>query len=133
MPIDVLPGAEEDMDRLAEADPAALAVVLAFLEEAEADPKLETILTTTGDVDFGNFQLSIKRWASAQSAGNLLRIRILDTPATVYRVIYGYDWGKRRIGILAIVHKDDLDYEIDSKLSRRILDDWNTATDGQPT
>lgn len=121
------------MDGLAEADPAALAVVLAFLEEAEADPKLETVLTTTGDVDFGNFQLTIRRWASAQSAGNLLRIRILDTPATVYRVIYGYDWRKRRIGILAIVHKDDLDYEIDSKLSRRILDDWNTATDGQPT
>lgn len=132
MPIDVLPGAERDIAQLEATDPEALAAVLTFLDEAEADPQLEQKLTTVGDVPFENVRVSIKRWARVQSAGNLLRVRILDTPATVYRVIYGYDW-KRRIGILAIVHKDHCDYDPQSVLSRRILDDWNVATDGQPT
>lgn len=133
MPIDVLPGAERDIEQLEATDPDALAAVLTFLDEAEADPQLEQKLTTVGDVQFENIRVSIKRWARVQSAGNLLRVRILDTPATVYRVIYGYDWRKRRIGILAIVHKDYCDYDPRSVLSRRIFDDWNIATDGQPT
>lgn len=133
MPIDVLPGAERDIEQLKAIDPDALAAVLTFLDEAEADPQLEQKLTTVGDVQFENVRVSIKRWARVQSAGNLLRVRILDTPATVYRVIYGYDWRKRRIGILAIVHKDHCDYDPQSELSRRILHDWDVATDGQPT
>lgn len=133
MPIDVLPGAERDIEELEATDPDALAAVLTFLDEAEAEPQLEQKLTTVGDVQFENVRVSIKRWARVQSAGNLLRIRILDTPATIYRVIYGYDWRKRRIGILAIVHKDHCDYDPQSELSRRILDDWDVATDGQPT
>lgn len=133
MPIDVLPGAERDIEELEATDPDALAAVLMFLDEAEAEPQLEQKLTTVGDVQFENVRVSIKRWARVQSAGNLLRIRILDTPATIYRVIYGYDWRKRRIGILAIVHKDHCDYDPQSELSRRILDDWDVATDGQPT
>lgn len=133
MPIDVLPGAERDIEQLEATDPDALVAVLTFLDEAEADPQLEQKLTTVGDVEFENVRVSIKRWARVQSAGNLLRVRILDTPATVYRVIYGYDWRKRRIGILAIIHKDHCDYDPKSELSRRILDDWDIATDGQPT
>ena len=133
MSIGVLPGAERDIEQLEATDPDALAAVLTFLDEAEADPQLEQKLTTVGDVQFENVRVSIKRWARVQSAGNLLRVRILDTPATVYRVIYGYDWRKRRIGILAIVHKDHCDYDPQSELARRILDDWDVATDGQPT
>jgi len=133
MPIDVLPGAEEDIERLEAADPDALSAVLAFIEEAEADAELETKLTTVGNVQFGDFLVNIRRWVLAQSSGNLLRLRILDTPATVYRVVYGFNWRRRRVGVLAIVHKDKFDYEIDSRLARRILADWNTATDGEPT
>lgn len=133
MPIDVLPGAEEDIEQLASADPAALAAVLAFIEEAESDTALEATLTTVGNVNCGSFRVNIKRWVLAQSSGNLLRLRILDTPATGYRVIYGFDWRKRRIGILAIVDKSEFDYEISSKLAFRILRDWNMATDGRPT
>lgn len=133
MPIDVLPGAERDIEQLEATDPDALAAVLTFLDEAESDSQFEQKLTTVGDVQFEAVRVSIKRWARVQRTSNLLRVRILDTPATVYRVIYGYDWRRRRIGILAIVHKDHCNYDPQSELSRRILDDWNVATDGQPT
>jgi hypothetical protein len=78
--------------------------------------------------------VNVKAWVLARCASNnLFRVRVLDTPATVYRVVYGFDWRQRRIGILAILHKDLFDYEIDSQISDRIFNDWYVATDGQAT
>jgi len=133
MPIDVLPGALDDIAHLERTDPKALAVVLAFLQEAEADAELIDKFTSYGNVDLGKFRVNIKPWVLARATDNLFRVRILDTPATLYRVVYGYDWRQRRIGILAIVHKDLFDYEIDGQIADRIFDDWYIATDGQPT
>jgi hypothetical protein len=133
MPIDVLTGALSDISLLEKDDPQALATVLAFLQEAEADARLIDKFTTYGDSSIGRFQANVKPWVRARATDNLFRIRILNTPATVYRVVYGYDWRQRRIGILAILHKNLFDYEIDSKIADRIFNDWYVATDGRPT
>jgi mRNA-degrading endonuclease RelE of RelBE toxin-antitoxin system len=127
-------GAEADLEALQESGPDALAAVVAFLEEADADPDLINKCTTKGNVQFGATQVNVKPWAAARRTdNNLFRIRVLDTPATVYRIVYGFDWHSRRVCVLAVVHKDDFDYELCNELAVRIQDDWHTATDGRYT
>ena len=133
MPIDVLAGALDDIAQLKSKDPAALAVVFAFLQEAEEDTQLIAKFTTRGDLDIGKYCVNAKPWVRARATDNLFRIRILNTQATSYRVVYGYDWRQRRIGILAIVHKEKFDYGINGDLADRIFNDWHTATAGQST
>lgn len=132
--IDILPGAREDLIALRRSDRRALAVIATFLEEAAADEKLIEICTTQGENTIGSNRVTVKAWVAARRrADNLFRFRILDTPATVYRVIYGFDWHTRRVGILAVVHKDDFDYGISGELADRIQADWRSATDGRST
>jgi hypothetical protein len=130
MHIDLLSGAQIDLRGLRQSDPDVFAAVLAFLVEAAADEELINKCTSYGNVQINLTQVNVKRWVAASGIGNLFRIRILDTPATVYRVIYGFDWRSRRIGVLAVVHKDDFNYEITGELADRIRDDWFSATDG---
>ena len=133
MSIDILPGAKTDLMELRHSDPDAMAVVSSFLQEANADSELVKKCTTRGNVQIGSSQVSVKPWAAARRRDNLFRFRILDTPATVYRIVYGYDWHTRRVGILAVVHKDEFDYATSGELADRILNDWHCATDGLET
>jgi mRNA-degrading endonuclease RelE of RelBE toxin-antitoxin system len=134
MPVDLLSGARTDLAKLRRTDPEALAVIATFLQEAEADSELIDKCTTHGDNVIGSNKVNVKAWVAARrQSDNLFRFRILDTPATVYRVVYGYDWHTRRIGILAVVHKNDFDYEISSELADRIQADWHRATDDRCT
>jgi hypothetical protein len=130
MAIDLLSGAQTDLLALRRSDPEAFAAVVAFLEEAAVDDELIQKFTTYGNVVINLSEVNVKRWVQASGIGNLFRIRILNTPATVYRVIYGYDWRSGRIGILAVVHKDNFTYEITGQLADRIRDDWFSATNG---
>jgi hypothetical protein len=59
---------------------------------------------------------------------------VLDTPATRYRIVFGYHWRIRKIVILAIVHKEDLTYDnLNSEIAKRILADWYEFTGGEAT
>jgi hypothetical protein len=131
--IDLLPGAQTDLRAFRQSDPDALAAVMAFLQEAEVDDELIDKCTTTGNVRIGANRVNVKPWAAARRTDNLFRFRILDSPATMYRIVYGYDWHTRRIGILAVVPKEKFDYEISGALADRIYNDWRRATDGRPT
>lgn len=135
MPIDYLPGALDDIARLRVYDPRALAVALAVLQEAGGDRNLiEKLTTTQGDVHFGRWRCSVKAWQVARRGqDNLLRMRVFDSPATGYRIVYGFDWQTRRIGVLGILHKSEFDYGLSSEISERILRDWRDATAGRPT
>jgi mRNA-degrading endonuclease RelE of RelBE toxin-antitoxin system len=134
MSIDLLPGARADLAKLRRSNPEALAVIAVFLQEADADNELIEKCTTHGDNSIGSNRVNVKAWVAARRrSDNLFRFRILDTPATAYRIVYGYDWHTRRIGILAVVHKDDFDYEISGELADRIQADWHRATDNRST
>jgi mRNA-degrading endonuclease RelE of RelBE toxin-antitoxin system len=134
MAIDLFPGAKADLAILRRSNPEALAVIAVFLQEADADDELIEKCTTYGDNSVGSSRINVKPWVAARrQSDNLFRFRILDTPATVYRIVYGYDWHTRRIGILAVVHKDDFDHEISGELADRIQADWHRATDDRST
>ncbi len=95
------------------------------LQQLQADPLALDKLTTHGNNDLAGTKLNVKRWESARSRrGDLWRFRALETPATTYRVIYGYDWRARQMCVLAVVSKDEFDYDTQSDLGKRIFADW---------
>lgn len=123
--VDIHVHADQDLDRLWENDPEAAAAVHAALEQLEADPKFIDKLTTYGNNNLGQSSISVKRWESARGKGNLWRFRVLDTPATEYRVVYGYHWQTRQLCVLAIAHKEEFDYDNhNSGIAQRVLADW---------
>jgi len=124
MHVDVHAHAEADLERLWNTDEAAAATVTVTLQEIQGDPNLLDKLTQHGDNEFGTLRLNVKRWTAAKPPANVWRFRILDTPATSYRIVYGYHWQTRQLCVLAVAHKDDFDYELTSDLGRRILADW---------
>jgi mRNA-degrading endonuclease RelE of RelBE toxin-antitoxin system len=128
MHIDIHHHAEEDLDALWENKPAAAAEVVVTLEILEADPRAIDKLTTYGDIVLGEQRGHIKSWITAGKVRNLWRLRVLDTPATQYRIVYGYHWQTRQLCILAIVHKDKFDYDDhSSEIVQRIFTDWDTT------
>lgn len=125
--VDVHQHALEDIRALRISDARAAAAILVALEQIGADPLAIDKLTTHGPNNFGSMRLGVKRWESMRSRGNLWRFRVLDTPATSYRVVYGYQWQTRQLCVLAVVHKDLFDYDdTNSELSKRISADWRT-------
>jgi mRNA-degrading endonuclease RelE of RelBE toxin-antitoxin system len=135
MDIDVHENAELDLDALWDSDPHAAAGIDVALDEICSDADALKHLTGRGDVKIGTQQLNVKGWVTARRKdSNLARIRVLDTPATRYRIVFGYHWRIRKIVILAIVHKNDLTYDnLNSEIAKRILADWYEFTGGQAT
>lgn len=126
MYIDVNAHAEADLDAISSTDPDGAAAVLVALEQIEADPKAIDKLLTKGDNQFGVVHVNVKAWRTAKKKGNLWRFRILDTPATVYRIVYGYHWQTKQLCILAVVHKETFNYDdLNSDIAQRILADWD--------
>lgn len=124
--IDIHDHAKADLRSLKTSAPRAAAAVLVALQQMEADPRLIDKLTTHGDNEFGPVRIGVRAWEKAKGIGNLWRFRVFDTPATVYRVIYGYHHQTKQICVLAVVHKEEFDYELDSDIARRILRDWRS-------
>ena len=128
MHFDVHDHAEADLERLWAVDAPAAAAIAVVLEEMQADPDLIDKLTQHGNNEFGQDSLvNVKRWitGSKNKRGDLWRFRVLNTPATNHRVVYGYHVQTRQICVLAIVEKDiEFDYDETSELGRRIRADW---------
>lgn len=133
--IDMLPGAKTDLAALRLTDRTSAAEIAVLLQEADADPRIIEKLTTHGDVTIGNSHLvNVVGWVEARHGGdNLFRLKALDPVVPRYRVIYGFDWHTRRIGILAVVKRDDKTYRKEAALARRIFEDWRNATGGATT
>jgi hypothetical protein len=125
--IDVLDNARQDILALRRSDKRAAAAVIAILEQLKADPQALDKLTTVGPNEVGSIRIGVKSWASMRRRANLWRFRILDTPATIYRVVYGYHWHTQQLCVLAVVRKDEFDYDdTNSDIARRILGDWDS-------
>ncbi len=125
MHINVHKHAKEDLEQLWRDNPKAAASVMVVWEQLAADPKVIDKLTTHGDNTVGPNLISVKRWQKVREIADLWRFRILDTPATTYRTIYGYHWPTRQLCVFAVVEKETYDYDdLKSNINQRILADW---------
>lgn len=126
--VDIHNHAASDLRELMALDPIAAAIVVAVLEQIQCDPLIIDKLTDHGRTNTtGAFKLGIKRWESMRGTSNLWRFRIFDTPATSYRVVYGYHWQTRQIIVFAVVHKSRFDYDNpNDELNQRIANDWKS-------
>jgi len=125
MHIDVHKHAKEDLEPLWRNNPEAAASVIVILEQLAADPEVIDKLTTHGDNAVGQNLISVKCWQKVRGMSNLWRFRILETPATTYRIIYGYHWQTRQLCVFAVVEKESYDYDdLESDINKRILADW---------
>ena len=116
----------EDLEALWGRDPKAAAVVAVVVQEVAADLAVIDKLTQHGDNRIGSHVLGVKRWEKVRNPrqGDLWRFRIFNTPATIYRVVYGYHYQTRQIHLLGIAAKADFDYELDSDHAKRLLSAW---------
>lgn len=120
--------ASDDIRQIYAVDKASAALILVVLEQLKIDPQQSiNKLTTRGDNDLGIYRSNVKLWEKVKKFGNLWRFRILDTPATVYRIIYGYHWQTQQLCILAVVNKESYNYDdLTSEINKRIISDWNS-------
>lgn len=118
----------DDIRQIYAVDKASAALILVVLEQLKIDPQQSiNKLTTRGDNDLGIYRSNVKLWEKVKKFGNLWRFRILDTPATVYRIIYGYHWQTQQLCILAVVNKESYNYDdLTSEINKRIISDWNS-------
>lgn len=123
--VDVHPHAWEDLKELRATNKPAAAAILVALEQIKADPNVIDKMTTHGNNCVGVAQINVKRWEKARGMGNFWRFRVLDTPATSYRILYGYQWQTRQLCVLAVVSKENFDYDdLSTDTAKRILEDW---------
>lgn len=127
--LNVHENAASDLESIALTDPEAAAEIFAILSQLENDPNFLDKLTTHGNVGIGDNNLNIKQWLKPGKSQNLWRFRALDTEATDYRVLYGYYYPTKLFFVLAIVHKENYDYDdLNSDINKRILADWTEST-----
>lgn len=121
------PDARDDLVKLRALDVKAAARIAVTLESISSDPLLLDKLTTWGNNEFGDIELNVKDWKRGRVMGNFWRFRILHGPATSYRIFYAVDFPKKVICVLAIVHKEEFNYDsLDTETARRIFAAWDS-------
>ena len=134
MKMELLNGANSDLWAMATCSPQAAAAVVALLQELSTDCSVLEAVTERADIRLGRLRISVSPWRAARERrNNLSRIRILDSPASGFRVIVGFDWRQRSAAVLAVIPKDDHTYEISSDRGRRIVAEWREFTAGRDT
>lgn len=120
--------AEADLERLWEEDEEAAATIQVVLEEADVDPQVIDKLTQHGDNELpSGHELNVKRWVKASQTlkRDVWRFRVLNSPATCYRIVYGYHIQHRQIYVLGITHKDTFEYnDLGDNFCARCLAAW---------
>lgn len=121
--------ARADLELLWERDEDAAAIIQVTLEEADLDPQVIDKLTQHGNNALPSGQdLNVKRWEKASRAlkRDVWRFRVLNSPATSYRIVYGYHIQYRQIYVLGITHKETFDYDdLGDNFCNRCLAAWN--------
>lgn len=127
--IEVHDEAEEDLVQLLEDEPEVAGAILAFLQELKSDPDLLDCLTITDFGKYGEEDFHATSWWREQPERNLWRVKIwdLENRGLKYRVIYAYAGRPRKYHVLAVVHRDNIDYDDEkhptTRRIRRLYDD----------
>ena len=120
--------AQADLEHLWARDEDAAAAIQVALEEADLDPRVLDKLTHHGNNELPSGQeLNVKRWETASRAAkrDVWRLRVLNSPATSYRIVYGYHIQHRQIYVLGITHKEMFIYDdLGDNFCARCLATW---------
>lgn len=120
--------AKKDVADIAKANIDVAATVLVFLEQLKVDPKTTIdVLTTRGENELFENRINVKEWQKVKRFANLWRLRVLDTPATMHRIFYGYHYQTQQLCVLAVVDKENYDYDdLTTEINKRIIADWQS-------
>jgi hypothetical protein len=117
--------AEADLESLRREHQEIADEVLIRLQELQGDQELLDALT---DDNFGanqSAEIHVRKWARLWKAGqDIWRLKFwkLADYGIPLRIVYAYLPGARRYYVLAVVHKEDINYDDpDDPLSQRIL------------
>lgn len=124
--IELLPQALTDIKNILLLDDLSGKRILAVLEQAKRDKTFFAKFRKHGHRDVIDDRLDVKQWKRMQVMGrDVWRIRLpdLETNGKTFRVVYAFKKPPETIYILAIVRREDIDYDNpDHPFSRRILD-----------
>jgi len=123
------PNAEADLDAIWNIDQTTAARIDAFLEEvSENNRYLDALLERHFGQDKTE-EFSIDKWVKQWYQNrDLWRAKIWDLEdiSIKYRIIYCYQITERRFTVLAVVARDKFNYEADSEIGRRIINDYDS-------
>jgi mRNA-degrading endonuclease RelE of RelBE toxin-antitoxin system len=105
------PDAKADLDSMIPSDASLIAVIL---QELESDPGLAANLTDDGFDENAQGAYGVKKWTRLWNAGlDIWRLRLWKAEwlGLNYRIFYAYLRTQQRFYILAIVPRDQVDYD----------------------
>ena len=108
------PDTREDCRRISTKHPGSWIRILAALKAAEEDDALLNHLTDYHFRTYAGFDIDTKRWAEAGKHGinlNRLRFFALEDNGLNYRVVYTVDSQNDYCYILAILRREEIDYD----------------------
>jgi mRNA-degrading endonuclease RelE of RelBE toxin-antitoxin system len=123
------PNAEVDLDAIWEIDQTTASRIDVFLEEVSENHKyLDALLERHFGKD-GSEEFSVDKWVEQwHQKRDLWRAKIWDLEdiGIRYRIIYCYQIADRRFTVLAVVARNKFNYEANSEIGKRIIDDYDS-------
>lgn len=108
------PDTGADLLRISSKSPTARGRILAALEAVSEDENLLDHLQSNNYRTYGDQDTDVKRWVLASKLGNdIYRFRFfyLEENGYHYRVVYAIDNAHDECHILAILRRDEIDYD----------------------
>lgn len=128
--VDLHPHAAEDLRQIMQSDPDSGGKIVALIRQMKADQGLQDKLLAHNSSDEN---INVKHWWEHYKKGlNLWRLKSIAPeagPLKKYRVIYAYILPAQgmppKYCVLAVVHRDQFNYEPGNQITQRILQDYN--------
>jgi len=114
-----------DLAAIKAADPDAHARVVALFQQLKADPRITEKLLDHGFGANGSEEISVNKWMDRWKKGlDLWRLKSWDMESLGlrYRAIYLYLRGEARFVVMAIVKREDFDYDDPQHPIRKRID-----------
>lgn len=104
-----------DLKRIKESDPEGFYRLVAFIQQIRTDARLVDKLLDHGHGSDRKEPISVMKWIGVQKVERLNVWRVkswdLERQRLKYRLIYCYNWPDQSYNIMAIVPRDEIDYD----------------------
>ncbi|TPQ24918.1 hypothetical protein C2U68_17220 [Methylomonas koyamae] len=107
--------ASQDIRSLLKENKAHALKLVAFINQLKADPSLQAHLLDHGFGADRNGTISISKWITMRKTANIpawrMRAWSLEKQGLNYRIIYVYSWLDKNYYIMAVIKREDIDYD----------------------